>query len=409
MLPSLQFLEQIPQQILSIPNKRKESKRREHYCLFLLGHKAGLRVSEAINFDLSKKLRNGLYRIEKSKGKKERLAYIPKQIVRELKKHHWKPNRTNRFNFYHFLKSIKKELGISNNTELTPHTLRRAFATYHAEAGLPLPLLQKLLGHQSIRTTALYWMNTYHGDDDDDSDTGAILCGKNWLEKQEPVKSDSELPTIGGIPPQPDRITHLIENSPALWEINQSLSNCQHQLAEKDQQIAKLTAEKGTLQSNLSNLGEQNANLKQDLSNLRQETAQETTEKHQIQQNLTAAEETIKQLEQKLTNEREQKNIIRSNLAQQKQNNQSLKETNTILTQKLSHSEQTITNLQNAYQIALKDKELAHKHLNQLTTEIKNFAKTLHQWQKINYYQQLEQQKELKAQILQPPPWKPGK
>jgi hypothetical protein len=36
-----------------------------------------------------------------------------------------------------------------------------------------------MLGHASVRTTALYWINTYHGNDDDDSDTGAILCGKN--------------------------------------------------------------------------------------------------------------------------------------------------------------------------------------------------------------------------------------
>jgi integrase len=47
-------------------------------------------------------------------------------------------------------------LNISENTELTPHTLRRSFATYHAEAGMPLPLLQKQMGHDSIRTTALY-------------------------------------------------------------------------------------------------------------------------------------------------------------------------------------------------------------------------------------------------------------
>jgi integrase len=87
MLPSLQIFEQIHQRILSIPNKRKETKRREHYCLFLLGQKAGLRVSEAVNFDLSRKMRNGLYQIEKSKGKKARLAYIPKQVISELKKH----------------------------------------------------------------------------------------------------------------------------------------------------------------------------------------------------------------------------------------------------------------------------------------------------------------------------------
>jgi hypothetical protein len=38
---------------------------------------------------------------------------------------------------------------------------------------MPLPLLQKLLGHSSIRTTALYWQNIYGDDDPDD-----ILAGK---------------------------------------------------------------------------------------------------------------------------------------------------------------------------------------------------------------------------------------
>jgi len=156
MLPSQETLTEIPQWILNIPNQRKESKRKEHYCCYLLCQKAGLRVSEAINFDLAAKERNGLYRLNKTKGKKERLAYIPKAVINELKKHDWKPNHTNRFNFYHFLRKIKCELNLPANTELTPHTLRRAFATYHAENGLPLPLLQKLLGHSSIRTTALY-------------------------------------------------------------------------------------------------------------------------------------------------------------------------------------------------------------------------------------------------------------
>ncbi|KLL04191.1 MAG: hypothetical protein MRECE_2c080 [Mycoplasmataceae bacterium CE_OT135] len=36
MLPSQSILAQIPQRIFRIPNKRKESKRREHYCLFFV-------------------------------------------------------------------------------------------------------------------------------------------------------------------------------------------------------------------------------------------------------------------------------------------------------------------------------------------------------------------------------------
>ena len=156
MLPSLQLLEKVSKEIMSVPNRRKESKRKVHFCCFLLCSKAGLRVSEAVSFDLENKTRQGLYRIQKSKGKKERLVYVPKKVIGELRRHNWKPNQTNRFNFYHFLRKIKRELSISKNIELSPHTLRHAFATYQAESGLPLPILQKLLGHSSVRTTALY-------------------------------------------------------------------------------------------------------------------------------------------------------------------------------------------------------------------------------------------------------------
>src|SRR6185295_914372 len=81
MLPSLAILEKVSQEIMSVPNRRKESKRGVHYCLFLLGYKSGLRVNEAISFNLGNKTKKGLYRINKSKGKKERLVYIIKIII----------------------------------------------------------------------------------------------------------------------------------------------------------------------------------------------------------------------------------------------------------------------------------------------------------------------------------------
>jgi ribosomal protein S15P/S13E len=72
---------------------------------------------------------------------------------------------------------------------------------------------------------------------------------------------------------------------------------------------------------------------------------------------------------------------------------------------KIHAGKQNYTNLQNSYQTALKDKQIAEKQLYQLTSELKNLAKMLRQWQKNNYYRQLEQeQKEQKAQIVQPPP-----
>jgi site-specific recombinase XerD len=40
--------------------------------------------------------------------------------------------------------------------ELAPHTLRRCFATYNALNGMPLPVLQKVLGHASLSSTSVY-------------------------------------------------------------------------------------------------------------------------------------------------------------------------------------------------------------------------------------------------------------
>ena len=86
MLPNQQILEKVSQKIKNIPNKRGEYKRKVHYGCYLLCYKSGLRISEAVKFDLSAKNKQGLYRISKPKGKKERFVYIPKKVIRELKK-----------------------------------------------------------------------------------------------------------------------------------------------------------------------------------------------------------------------------------------------------------------------------------------------------------------------------------
>jgi site-specific recombinase XerD len=84
MLPSLQLLEKVKERIKTIPNRKKESKRGIRCGLFLLGYQAGLRVNEAISFDLGNKTQKGLYSVQ-SKGKRERFVFIPKQTIKELK------------------------------------------------------------------------------------------------------------------------------------------------------------------------------------------------------------------------------------------------------------------------------------------------------------------------------------
>ncbi|KLL01739.1 MAG: tyrosine recombinase XerD [Mycoplasmataceae bacterium RC_NB112A] len=99
--------------------------------------------------------KNSFYLV-KSKVKIKSI-FISEQVISELKKQAWKPNSLTRFGFYKFLRRAKRELKISVEIELSPHTLRNCFTTYSAESGVTLGVLKELLGHESVRTTALYW------------------------------------------------------------------------------------------------------------------------------------------------------------------------------------------------------------------------------------------------------------
>jgi hypothetical protein len=373
MLPTPQLLKKVSKEIMSVPNRRKESKRRIHYCLFLLGYKSGLRVSEAVSFSLENKTKEGLYRVEKPKGKKERFVYIPREVIKELRKNNWQPNSTNRFNFYHFLKKIKRELNIGKEIELTPHTLRHAFTTYHAEAGMPFPLLQKLLGHSSIRTTALYWQNI-HGNGD--NDTPEILQVKNWLERPKPSQKKKP-PITENFPEIPKNFKPIfIVNEPVIPSkkpIQQHNSLSTKKVIEKIKEISTNEISPSTPEKFLLNNPSKKTN--------QLKTSQPLTLTANKEQNSTKRElillQKIKHLEKQLTQ---------------------IKIENKTLTAKLAESEKQKARLET---IASQEKKRTDNYHQQL----KAIVKVLKQWQKISYYQQLEQEQTAQIeQSLKPPP-----
>lgn len=158
-LPSQQLLQEIQEFIVARPNHKGETKKWIHYSLFLLCWKVGLRVSEAINLNLELNHPEPEYQelyLLRGKRWKDRYVYIDPEIVKTLKNYHWEPNKTNRRDFWEFLQRVRYDLKISLNIELAPHTLRRCFATYNLLAGMPLNILQRVLGHSRVSTTALY-------------------------------------------------------------------------------------------------------------------------------------------------------------------------------------------------------------------------------------------------------------
>ncbi|WP_337842574.1 site-specific tyrosine recombinase XerD [Rheinheimera sp.] len=133
---------------------------------------AGLRVSELVGLTLQQvNLRQGLVRIT-GKGQKERLVPLGESAVDWLDKFlhqgrgllltsqssivfpSLRGQPMTRQTFWHRIKFYAKQAGIQ--VELSPHTLRHAFATHLLNHGADLRVVQLLLGHSGLSTTQIY-------------------------------------------------------------------------------------------------------------------------------------------------------------------------------------------------------------------------------------------------------------
>ena len=154
------------QSLLKQPSKRYPTGIRNKAILSLMLY-CGLRLSEVVNLRLTNiNLTKGKLRVIAGKGKKDRDLAIPEYLIDLL--HNWKNIRPESDYVFCTLKGKKllpryiqqmvgryvKRAKIDKN--ITPHSLRHAYATYYYKQTKDIETLRRILGHSDISTTQIY-------------------------------------------------------------------------------------------------------------------------------------------------------------------------------------------------------------------------------------------------------------
>jgi site-specific recombinase XerD len=129
---------------------------------------AGLRVSEVVALKVSDvDSKRMLLRIEQGKGRKDRCAMLSHQLL-ALLRDWWRiarpqvwlfpgQNRVNHLTTRQLNRAVHAAAQMAEITKrVTPHTLRHSFATHLLEQNTDIRVIQVLLGHAKLETTALY-------------------------------------------------------------------------------------------------------------------------------------------------------------------------------------------------------------------------------------------------------------
>lgn len=160
-VPKTLSKEQIARLLNSIEN-------RKHKTIVMLAYGCGLRVSEVISIKLKHiDGQRKLLLIQKAKGKKDRIVTLSPAILAMLREYceAYKPKdflfegqQQNEHlaarSIQHALYLAKKKAGILEEGGM--HMLRHSFATHLLDKGIDVVFIQKLLGHNDIKTTLRY-------------------------------------------------------------------------------------------------------------------------------------------------------------------------------------------------------------------------------------------------------------
>ena len=139
-----------------------------HRTILVTAYGAGLRISEALRLQVrdidSKRM---AIHIRGAKGGKDRLVLLSPQLLTALR-HYWRerrppgpylfPSRTGQPIHIDVLRRVLKATlaGAPQKKRVTLHSFRHSFATHLLEDGTDIRVIQALLGHAALTTTAHY-------------------------------------------------------------------------------------------------------------------------------------------------------------------------------------------------------------------------------------------------------------
>lgn len=139
----------------------------KHKTILMLAYGMGLRVSEIVELEItdidSKRMQ---VHIRAAKGKKDRYVNLPEAVLPILRAYYvaYTPKKYllegqfgNRYSIRSAQQVFKQSLLRAKvNKNASIHSLRHSFATHLLEQGTDISYIQKLLGHNNIRTTLIY-------------------------------------------------------------------------------------------------------------------------------------------------------------------------------------------------------------------------------------------------------------